>query len=139
VPDNRGGIALDRRTLVGMIQPGQGITTTEAAEILGIRERTVHNETFRCNLTRFGIGGRDSSRDEVEAVSLRRWDVRNEHPYWIITFVAAEKLGFSKSHTLHLARTGDLPSVRHPNGQVVFRRHQTNLIAGACEAQLLRG
>jgi hypothetical protein len=75
----------------------------------------------------------------VEQLSLSRWNIkRDDHHYWVTAAVAAEMLGLGKRYTLQLANAGDLPSARHPNGQVVFRKDQIRLIANAREARRLR-
>ena len=61
------------------------ITAAEAAEILGVTPRTVHDYASRSRLPRHALSHvrKAYDRDEVEALSLSRMRrIHEPHPYW---------------------------------------------------------
>ena len=122
-----------------MIQPGNGVTTDEAAEILGVTRHGVYMATMRGALPRYGnTRGRDFDRTEVESRSLALWNRREPHQYWVTTRGAAEILGLHRTGVRHLVETDRLPVVLDSTGRHAFRRHQVENIAAAREARTLR-
>jgi hypothetical protein len=122
-----------------MIQPGNGVTTNEAAEILGITRHAIYMATMRGALPRYGnTRGHDFDRADVETRSLALWNRREPHPYWVTARGAAEILGLHRSGVRHLVDTDRLPAVVDNSGRHAFRRHQVENIAAAREARVLR-
>ena len=114
------------------------VSTLEAARILGVTPGSVYRLVHRGVLHRSQPHARGGlSRDEVEALSLARWECRTAgHPYWMTAVEVAAVLRVTPTQVRSLARRDKLPCLHH-GGNWVFRWDQIKLIANARQLNLL--
>lgn len=112
-----------------------GISTTEAAAILGVSTNRVHQLVSRGRLDRTPPYARDAlDRDQVEQLSLELLTPGQPHPYWATAPEAALILGVTDTRVRQLARRGRIPAVQH-DGRWHFRRQQLEVVANARDAR----
>lgn len=116
------------------LPPIPGLSTAEAARILGVHQNSVNRYVARGLLHRpAGRTWHSLDRDEVEQLALARW--QPVHPYWAPTSEVAGLLGISDTRVKRPAR-GSV-TCRSSRRPLVFCRHELEVIANAREARLL--
>ena len=112
-----------------------GLTASEAAEIIGVTEQSVHRLVHQGRLDKAVKNAhRGLDRESVEAAALARVPARGGHPYFLTATEASTLLGVTPKRVHHLAGKGFLPFVEH-NGRRLFRRPQLEVVANARKAR----
>jgi len=113
--------------------PGHGLSSAEAAGILGVRVNTVDWWVARGVLPKAIKRQRHGLElTDVEIVALQRYTPGN--PWFATDRAAAQILGVSRSRGTQLVNAGRLPFVEY-RGRRYFRRRQVRVIANARNAR----
>jgi excisionase family DNA binding protein len=113
--------------------PGHGLSSAEAAGILGVRANTVDRWVAR-GVLRKAIKRQRHGLDltDVEFLALQRYTPGN--PWFATNREAAQSLSVSRSRVNQLVNAGRLPFVEY-HGRRYFRRQQIQVIANARNAR----
>jgi excisionase family DNA binding protein len=113
--------------------PCQGLSSAEAARILGVRANSVDRWVSRGVLPKaVKRQRRGLDLTDVELLALQRYTPG--HPWFTTNREAAQILGVSRSRVNQLVNAGRLPFVEY-QGRRYFRRQQIQVIANARNAR----
>ena len=134
-PLRRQGFCRQREQLLCRSVLLVGITTSDAAEILGVSKNAVYKLVSRGTLVKDSPYARAQlDRCAVEDIALERVRRGVRNPYWATCEEAAELLGVTQRRVRQLATKERIPGRLH-RGRWYFRRRQLEVVAHARDSR----